>query len=797
MTLRRYGRALAAVSGAALMCASLSVPALAAPESDTQPGDAATASASEATPAPITVTATRTDKLGDKVYVGDTLTYTFTYTNQTDAALTVFPKESNLSGVLTTGAPNCRWHNLSAHTTKQCTSATHTVTEADLAAGSFTPTSAWAATRDRNGNEVIAGGISANAEAVTVLPGSRAPEPDPVETPKDYAIGEVARLASPGVAGFKCHRIPALTTATNGWIIAAWDGRPETCQDAPQANSIVYRISKDGGKSWTPIQTALAGTPGANKVGFSDPSFVVDRTTGTIFLFSVKSFDAGLFQSQLGTDPNARNILHAHVVESHDNGQTWVNPRTITDQVTQGHDDQWFTRFASSGEGIQLRYGAHAGRLIQQYAVANAGSTSLMAVSVYSDDHGATWKPGAPSEGSADENKVVELSDGRLLLNSRTQGTAGQRLEAISYDGGQTWGPFRHNWDLTDPRNNASIIRAYPNAPQGSARARVLLFSNADSSTARANGTIRVSYDDGFTWNEGKVFESGDMAYSTLHALNDGTWGLLYETGGYKNIDFMRVDAAYLGLTDPGEDVAPTPQPTPSVDPQPAPTPAPTVDPTPAPSPSVDPSPAPTPDPAPSVDPNPSPSVDPTPAPQPTPDPEPTPAPDPTPSATPAHWVNTADGWKWQLEDGSFAASQSVVIGDATYRFNADGIMVTGWDQQDGKWSHYTSYGARTNGWFEEAGHWYYFDPSRGVMKIWWAQIDGHWYNFGLDGRMVTGWKNLDGHWYRFGTDGHMATGWQRIGLSWYYFGNDGQMRTGWQKIDGRWYYFAHSGAWI
>ena len=757
MTLRRYGRALAAVSGAALMCASLSVPALATPESDTQPGDAATASASETTPAPITVTATRTDKLGDKVYVGDTLTYTFTYTNQTDGALTVFPKESNLSGVLTTGAPNCRWHNLSAHTTKQCTSATHTVTEADLAAGSFTPTSAWAATRDRNGNDVIAGGISANAEAVTVLPGSRTSEPDPVETPKDYAIGEVARLASPGVAGFKCHRIPALTTAANGWIIAAWDGRPETCQDAPQANSIVYRISKDGGKSWTPIQTALAGTPGATKVGFSDPSFVVDRTTRTIFLFSVKSFDAGLFQSQLGTDPNARNILHAHVVESHDNGQTWVNPRTITDQVTQGHDDQWFTRFASSGEGIQLRYGAHAGRLIQQYAVANTGSTSLMAVSVYSDDHGATWKPGAPSEGSADENKVVELSDGRLLLNSRTQGTAGQRLEAISYDGGQTWGPFRHNWDLTDPRNNASIIRAYPNAPQGSARARVLLFSNADSSSARANGTIRVSYDDGFTWNEGKVFESGDMAYSTLHALNDGTWGLLYETGGYKNIDFMRVDAAYLGLTDPGEDVTPTPEPTPSVDPQPTPTPAP----------------------------------------QPTPDPEPTPAPDPTPSATPAHWVNTADGWKWQLEDGSFAASQSVVIGDATYRFNADGIMVTGWDQQDGKWSHYTSYGARTNGWFEEAGHWYYFDPSTGVMKIWWAQIDGHWYNFGLDGRMVTGWKNLDGHWYRFGTDGHMATGWQRIGLSWYYFGNDGQMRTGWQKIDGRWYYFAHSGAWI
>ena len=98
--------------------------------------------------------------------------------------------------------------------------------------------------------------------------------------------------------------------------------------------------------------------------------------------------------------------------------------------------------------------------------------------------------------------------------------------------------------------------------------------------------------------------------------------------------------------------------------------------------------------------------------------------------------MNTGAGWKWQLEDGSFAASQSVVIGDATYRFNADGIMVTGWEQQDGKWSHYSSYGARTNGWLQENG-------------------------------------------------------------SWYYFGTDGQIRTGWQMIDGRWYYFARSGAWI
>lgn len=150
----------------------------------------------------------------------------------------------------------------------------------------------------------------------------------------------------------------------------------------------------------------------------------------------------------------------------------------------------------------------------------------ILVVSVYSDDHGATWKPGAPSEGSADENKVVELSDGRLLLNSRTQGTAGQRLEAISYDGGQTWGPFSHNWDLMDPRNNASIIRAYPNAPQGSARARVLLFSNADSSSARANGWFEEAGD----WY---YFDPSTGVMKIWWAQIDGRWYYFARSGAW------------------------------------------------------------------------------------------------------------------------------------------------------------------------------------------------------------------------------------------------------------------------
>jgi len=58
MTLRHYGRALAALSGAALLCATLSVPAFATPTSDTDAAAPTVVAATDEESAPITVTAT-------------------------------------------------------------------------------------------------------------------------------------------------------------------------------------------------------------------------------------------------------------------------------------------------------------------------------------------------------------------------------------------------------------------------------------------------------------------------------------------------------------------------------------------------------------------------------------------------------------------------------------------------------------------------------------------------------------------------------------------------------------------
>ncbi|WP_073713698.1 sialidase family protein [Boudabousia liubingyangii] len=379
-------------------------------------------------------------------------------------------------------------------------------------------------------------------------------------------IAEKQVIAAEGDLGYNCHRIPAMVrTPKHGWLLAAWDGRPFDRSDVPQPNSILLRTSKDQGNTWEAARVLHQGVrePEEQKVGYSDPSMIVDEEAGKIFIISVLCYDAGFFQSVPGdetTDDPQRQILHTIVVESEDDGETWSEPRKITSAVTK--ERSWKSRFATSGQGIQLRYGKHRGRLLTQFVVDVEGS-GFHAYSVYSDDHGQTWQAGNLSEVGADENKVVELSDGRLLMNSRTARLDAGRLFAYSEDGGETWSNWEVRTDLIDPGNNAGFVRAYPFAPQGSAAAKVLLFSNAKMtrindpientpwSTRRHNGHVRVSLDDGQTWDEGVQFHPGGMAYSTLTVVDEGLWGVFFEADEYQSMQFLLIDEGWLGLERP------------------------------------------------------------------------------------------------------------------------------------------------------------------------------------------------------------------------------------------------------
>lgn len=147
-----------------------------------------------------------------------------------------------------------------------------------------------------------------------------------------------------------------------------------------------------------------------------------------------------------------------------------------------------------------------------------------------------------------DENKVVELSNGNLMLNSRPSDGSGYRKVATSTDGGETWSTPASETQLPDPGNNGAITRMYPDAAHGSANAKILLFTNANSKTSRSNGTIRYSCDDGKTWSSGAVFQSGSMSYSTVTALGDDRFGIFYE-GDSNDLVYIEVSKDFIGVS--------------------------------------------------------------------------------------------------------------------------------------------------------------------------------------------------------------------------------------------------------
>ena len=148
-------------------------------------------------------------------------------------------------------------------------------------------------------------------------------------------------------------------------------------------------------------------------------------------------------------------------------------------------------------------------------------------------------------------------------------------------------------------------------------------------------------------------------------------------------------------------------------------------------------------------------------------------------------WVQAGDGrWWYRHADGSYTSSDWERIDGRWYLFDADGWMLTGWQQRGGSWyylneSHDGGFGAMLTGWQLVGGKWYFLND----------QHDGTF------GAMVTGWREISGKWYYFTPSGAMATGWQLVDGAYYYMGEDGEMVKGWQLVDGKWYWLKEDGS--
>lgn len=309
-----------------------------------------------------------------------------------------------------------------------------------------------------------------------------------------------------------CYRIPSMVTATNGDLILAIDERVPNCGDLKNNKdiNIVLRRSTDNGKTWSPIQKVIDFPFGESA---SDPSMIVDKKTGTIFMF--------YNYMNLNTE---KDVYYFHVIKSSDNGKIWSKPQDITKELSK-EDWQNDFKFITSGQGIQTE----SGRLLHCLVNLSKG------VFVFeSNNHGESWKLLKNTVGKVDESKIVELSNNDLMVNSRVN-KKGSRSVFISSDKGVSWQEQKDAQQLIDPSCNGSIIK-YTSKKDGFKKNR-LLFVNPKSGKKRENLTVRISYDDGKTWSDGKTIYTGSTAYSTLTILKNGDIGLFFEKDGYtKNV---------------------------------------------------------------------------------------------------------------------------------------------------------------------------------------------------------------------------------------------------------------------
>ncbi len=124
-------------------------------------------------------------------------------------------------------------------------------------------------------------------------------------------------------------------------------------------------------------------------------------------------------------------------------------------------------------------------------------------------------------------------------------------------------------------------------------------------------------------------------------------------------------------------------------------------------------------------------------------------------------WIEQGGNWYFRYPDGTYLTNNWLTIQDCWYRFDSNGLMLTGWQYLDGQWYYLKPY---TGG-------------PKGALATGWNYINGKWYflNTGMftnlpGGAMVTGWLTVNGKQYYLDASGAMVEGWAKIGDDYYYF---------------------------
>jgi len=353
-----------------------------------------------------------------------------------------------------------------------------------------------------------------------------------------------------GKEGHAIYRIPSILRLPNGELLAIAEGRVNGSDDYGDVNLVMKR-SQDDGLSWSSLETLVdydsiqAGNP-APVVDLLDPNYPL----GVIFLF----YNTGN-NHEYDIRMN-RGVREVWMMKSFDLGKTWTKSENITLQVHKPNNPafnpsytdpaDWRHYANTPGHAIQFQNGPNKGRI---YVAANhsvgdpkESFSEYQAHGFFTDDRGGSF---GISESirypGSNESIAAELSNGRMILSSRNQkGDIRQRILAYSSDGGQTWDEQYFEPALPDPVCQASILDIGVHNGK-----TILAHSNASDSEQRNHLSIKISLDEGKTWEIVLPVDSTSdpkklpwTAYSDLVKIDQNTVGILYERDNYRQIVF-------------------------------------------------------------------------------------------------------------------------------------------------------------------------------------------------------------------------------------------------------------------
>lgn len=325
-------------------------------------------------------------------------------------------------------------------------------------------------------------------------------------------LGEVYRFRNVG-----------LIQCPNGDLLAFVEARYGVSDHSQK--DVLMRRSTDRGITWGPYE-AVWGHLEEDHAGWKDPAPVVDETTGRLFYF-------------MNTNESEKRLFY---MTSDDSGYTWSDPIRIPDSLLRPEWKRWRN---NPGPGIQLKVGTYKDRMLIPGHIVTHEDRHFSVV-WYSDDHGESWQVSETAVQGSDEVSIVELSDGRVLMNIRSHGELDPGLDPdyrnfmYSDDGGESWYGLETIRDLPWESGHGSITRM-------DTKDGTRLFAFHPVVFKRRDLTCFVSYDEGKTWPFRRVIHEAG-GYSSVVVMDNYDIALAHNHGhaGRDGIDFVRFNLSWL-----------------------------------------------------------------------------------------------------------------------------------------------------------------------------------------------------------------------------------------------------------